>query len=67
MAQHHILLSEYEEHWGTTCMIKMLARAEFLFRVTGLTMHMSPPTRDLPEGLGEREGGPHLVAGLARL
>ena len=55
LAQHHIPLAKYEEHWGTKCMIKMLTRAEFLFRVTGRTMHMSPPTRDLPDGLGERD------------
>lgn len=55
MSLHHIPLAEYEEHWGTACMIKMLTRAEFLFRVSGRTMHMSPPTRDLPEGLGERD------------
>ena len=51
MARHHIPLAEYEAHWGTACMIKMLARAEFLFRTSGRTMHMSPPTRELPEGL----------------
>jgi hypothetical protein len=54
MAQHHITLAEYEAHWGSACMTKMLTRADFLFRVSGRTMHMSPPTRDLPEGLGER-------------
>ena len=59
MARHHILLAEYEAHWGTACMIKMLARAKFLFRTSGRTMHMSPPTRKLPEGLGEPNPNPN--------
>ena len=55
LSKHHIPLAEYEAHWGTACMLKMLVRAEFLYRVSGRTMHLSPPTRELPEGLGERD------------
>ena len=54
LAENHIALSDYVAHWGAACMSTMLSRAQFLYGVSGRVMAMSPPTRALPVGVGDR-------------